>query len=108
MKDVVLTSCLPTYLLDWVDVNSNLCVYTAMQRLKFPHVHLVAGGWYLDCSRGFVPDVEQGLYNILVGSAPEVIEVEEEPEENIPAPPSIEKEVVPVKGGECYHMSGEQ
>ena len=98
VKDVVPPSCLPIYLLDWVDVNSNLCVYTAMQRLKFPHAHLVADGWYLDCSRGFVPDVEQGLYNILVGSAPEVIEFKEEPEEDIPAPLSIEKEVVPVKG----------
>jgi hypothetical protein len=91
-------SCLPSFLLDWVDVNSNLCVYMAMQVVKFPHVHLVAGGWYLDCSRGFVPVVEESLYNTLVSSAPEVIELEEEPDADIPAPPSIDKDVAPAKG----------
>ena len=91
------SSCLPTSLLDWINVQLQSLVYTAFQRLKFPQAHLVAGGWYLDCSRGFVPDVELGLYNILVGSAPEVIEFEEEPEEDIPAPQSIHKDVVPVK-----------
>ena len=76
----------------------NLCVYTPMQVAKFPHVHLVAGGWYLDCSRGFVPEEEEPLYNSLVSSAPEVIELEEEPEEDEnPAPPAIDKEVAPVK-----------
>ena len=84
-------------LLDWVDDNSNLCVYTAMQIAKFPHAHLVAGGWYLDCSRGFVPEVEESLYNSLVDTAPEVIEFEEEPEEETPVPQPIEKDVVPVK-----------
>jgi hypothetical protein len=76
-------------------VNSNLCVYTAMQAAKFPHVHLEAGGWYLDCSRGFVPDEEESLYSSLVSSAPDVIELEEEPD--MPAPQSIEKDVAPVK-----------
>ena len=61
--------------LDWVDVNSNLCVYTAMQLAKFPHVHLVAGGWYLDCSHRVVSDVEEFLYSNLVTSAPEVVEL---------------------------------
>ena len=98
MKNVLSLSCLPAFLLDWVDVHSNLCVYTAMQVAKFPHVHLLAGGWYLDCSRGFVPDAEAYLYNSLVTSAPEVIELEEEPEEDNPAPPSHEKDVASVKG----------
>ena len=98
MKNVLSLSCLPAFLLDWVDVHSNLCVYTAMQVAKFPHVHLLAGGWYLDCSRGFVPDAEADLYNSLVTSAPEVIELEEEPEEDNPTPPSHEKDVASVKG----------
>ena len=98
MKNVLSLSCLPAFLLDWVDVHFNLCVYTAMQVAKFPHVHLLAGGWYLDCSRGFVPDAEAYLYNSLVTSAPEVIELEEEPEEDNPAPPSHEKDVASVKG----------
>ena len=89
--------CLPTFFLDWVDINSNLCVYTAMQVAKFPHVHLVAGGWYLDCSHRFVPEVEEVLYNILVSSALEVIELEEESKKNNLAPPSSEKEVASIK-----------
>ena len=60
-----------------------------MQLANFSHVHFVAGGWYLDCSRGFVPDVEESFYNNLVTSTPEVIELEEEPKEENPAPQSI-------------------
>ena len=75
----------------------SLCVY-GLQLAKFPHVHLVAGGWYLDCSRGFVPDVEESLYNNLVTSAPEVVELKEELKEDNSAPQSIEKDVAPVKG----------
>ena len=70
-----------------------------MQITKFPHPHLVAGGWYLDCSRGFVPESEEVLYSDLVSSAPEVIELEEEPEEEeIPPPPTIVKEFGSAKG----------
>ena len=98
MKNVLPPSGLPTFLQDWVDVNSDLCVYTAMQLAKFPHVHLVAGGWYFDCSRGFKPDVEVSLYNSHVISAPEVIELKEELEEENFAPQSIEKDVAPAKG----------
>ena len=97
VNNVLSPSSLPGFLSEWVDVDSNLCVYTALQVQKFPQAHLLAGGWYLDCSRGFVPDVERGLYNILVGTAPEVIEFEEEPEEEIPAPKPIHKDVAPVK-----------
>ena len=76
----------------------NRCVYMLMQLTKFPRVHLAAGGWYLDCSRGFVPKDEEPLYNNLVWSAPEVIELEEEPEEDDnPPPPTIVKEVAWVK-----------
>ena len=56
-------------------------------------------GWYLDCFCGFVPEAEEPLYNTLVASAPEVIELEEEPEEDEnPAPPTVVKEVGSVKG----------
>ena len=98
LKNALTPSCLLTFLLDWVDVNSNLCIYTTMQVAKFPHVHLEASGWYLDCSRGFVPDEEESLYSSLVSSAYEVIELEEEPEEDMRAPKSIEKDVPPIKG----------
>ena len=70
-----------------------------MQLAKFPRVHLVAGGWYLNCSREFVPKVEEPFYSSLVCSAPEGIKLEEEPEKNEnPAPPSIVKEVASEKG----------
>jgi hypothetical protein len=59
-------------------------------------MHLVADGWYLDCSPGFVPEVEESFYNTRVSSTPEVIELEEEPEENNVAPSSIEKDVASV------------
>ena len=69
-----------------------------MQVTKFPPLHLEAGGWYLDCSRGFVLDEEESLYGSLVSSSPEVIELEEDPKEDNPAPPFVEKDVAPVKG----------
>jgi hypothetical protein len=98
MKNVLPPSCLPTFLLDLINFNSNLRVYTAMQDAKFPHVHLVASGWYLDYSRGFVPEVEGVLYNTTVSSAPKVIELEREPEEDILALLSNKKEFASVKG----------
>jgi hypothetical protein len=84
--------------LHWIDVHSNLCVYTAMQVVKFPPSHLKECGWYLDCSRAYVPDEEEAFYNNLVNSSPDVIELDEEPEEPTPAPPSVEKDVASVKG----------
>ena len=74
-------------------------MYTLMQITKFPRAHLVEGAWYLDCSRGFVPEAEEALYTSLVSAAPEVIQLEEEPEEdeNL-APPPILKEVGSAKG----------
>ena len=99
VKNVVPRSSLPSFLEDWIDENSSLCVYTLMQLAKFPRVHLAAGGWYLDCSRGFVPEAEEPLYSTLVASAPEVIELEEEPEEDEnPTPPTVVKEVGSVEG----------
>ena len=98
-KNAIPRSSLPSFLEDWLDERYSHCVYTLMQLTKFPRAHLVAGGWYLDCSRGFVPESEEALYSSLVSSAPEVIELEEEPEEdNHPAPPIIVKEVGSAKG----------
>ena len=92
VKNVLSPSSLLAFLLGWVDD------YTAMQIAKFLHLHLVAGCWYLDCSRGFVPEAEMDLYNTLVSSTLEVIILKEEPEEDTPAPLSIEKDVAPLKG----------
>ena len=98
MKNVLSSSSLPFFLDDWIDDNSNLCMYTPMQLAKFPRMHLMVGGWYLDCSRGFVSDVEEPIYNNLASFAPKVIELQEESEEDEnPAPPTNDKEVAPVK-----------
>jgi hypothetical protein len=98
VKNALLPSSLPTFLLDWIDVHSNFCVYTAMQVAKFPPLHLKACGWYLDCSNAFVPDEEESLYDSLENFGPDVIELDEKPDEPTPAPPSVEKYVAPVKG----------
>jgi hypothetical protein len=45
-----------------------------------------------------VPDVEAVLYNTLLSSAPEVIELKEEPKEDNPAPLFNDKDVASVKG----------
>ena len=61
MKIVLSSSSLPSFLEEWINDKSDLCVYTPMQLAKFSRMHLVAGGWYLDCYRGFVPNVENPL-----------------------------------------------
>ena len=99
VKNVVTCLSLASFLEDWINDNSNHCVYTLMQLAKFPRVHLAACGWYLDCSCGFVPKAEEPLYSTLVSSSPQVIELEEGPEEDEnPAPPTVVKEVGSVKG----------
>ena len=98
MKNAILFLSLLSFLDNWIDDNSNLCVYTPMQLEKFSCLHLMAGGWYLDCSHGFVLDVEEPFYNSLASFALEVIKLEEEPEEyENPAPPTNHKEIAPVK-----------
>jgi hypothetical protein len=98
-KNLFPHSSLPSYLKDWLDERYSHCVYIFMQLAKFPREHLVAGGWYLDYSRGFVPEAEEALYSSLISSAPEVIELEEESEEdeNLASPPIV-KEVGSAKG----------
>jgi hypothetical protein len=89
VKNALPSSCLPNYLLHWVDVHSDLCVYTPLQVAKFSESHLQAGGWYLDCSFGFVPPEEKPLFSSIVSSAPEEINVPfEEPDlVEVPPPP---------------------
>ena len=98
MKNVLPLLCMPAFLLDWVNDNSNLCVYTSMQLAKFPLAHLVAGGWYLYCHCRFVHKVEETLYNSLISSDIELIELEKKQKEDNPTLPSNEKKMVSVKG----------
>ena len=98
VKNAFPRSSLPIFLEDWVDTRYSHCVYTVLQITKFPHPHLLAGGWYLDCSRGFVPEAEESLYGSLVSSGTEVLELEEEPEEDHNPPPAIVKEIGSAKG----------
>ena len=100
MKNALPSSCLPSFLLDWVDVNSDLCVYTPVQVSKFSESHLQAGGWYLDCSGGFVPEEEKPLFSSLVSSAPEVsiVPFEELDIVELPPPPPKAPKAPKAKG----------
>ena len=98
-KNAFPTSSLPAFLTDWVNEQSLSYMYTGMQIVKFPVAHLLAGGWFLECSRGYVPKEEDDLYNKLVRSAPDVCDVVEELDEDVDVdPPATEKVVPPVKG----------
>ena len=90
VKNALASSSLPTYLSDWVNVFSNLCVYMTTQTTKFPTSHLQAGGWYLDCSRGFVHGKKKVFSASLVSSALEeyIVPFEEPDIVEFPPPPS--------------------
>ena len=72
-----------------MNVLSSLCVYTTTQTIKFFESHLQAGGWYLDCSEGFVPGEEKPLFASLVSSAPDeyIVSFEEPDIVELPLPP---------------------
>jgi hypothetical protein len=90
---------LPSFLEEWLNERYSHCVYALMEITKFPCADLVASGWYLDCSCGFVTEAEEPFYNSLVSSTPEVIKLEEELEEDEKlAHPTIVKEVGSAKG----------
>ena len=88
-KNALASFSLPTYLSDWVNVLSSLYVYTTTQTTKFLESHLQAGGWYLDCSGGFVPGEEKPFFSSLVSSAPKeyIIPFEEPDIVELPPPP---------------------
>ena len=70
-----------------------------MQIVKFHVAHLLAGGWYLECSCGYMPKEEEDLYNSLVRSAPDVCDIVEELDKDVDVePPPTESVVPPVKG----------
>lgn len=76
-----------------------LCVFTAMQRAKFPQAHLEGGGWYLDCFPNYVPPQEQQLFDSLIRRAPNVVVLMEEPIDAVePVVVPNEKDVMEVKG----------
>ena len=51
-------------------------MFTKPHVVIFSFSHLVAGGWYLDCSDGFVTVNEQSLYNVIInGDSDEVVHV---------------------------------
>ena len=88
-KNALALCSLPTYLSDWVNVLSSLYVYTTTQITKFPESYLQAGGWYLDCSGGFVHGEEKPLFASLMSSNPEenIVPFEEPDIVELPPPP---------------------
>ena len=74
-----------------MDDSSNKFIYTSHRVTKYPSSHLMTAGWYLDCSSGFVPTLEEALHQTLIQTALiEMIDLEEpkEPYEQ----PSLQKE----------------
>jgi len=90
-KNALASSFLSTYLLDWMNVFSNLCMYTTTQTTKFYELHLQSAGWYFDCSLGFVPEEEKALFASLVSSAPEENIVTFEELDIVELPPPLSK-----------------
>ena len=101
-KNILLTSTLLSILEEWVNKNFALCMLTAPQIANFPRSHLMAEGWYLDYSSGFVPIEEKPLYDIIVSGAPdEVVHVELDIEEIKPPPPPFNVKVSPTPKGKA-------
>ena len=64
-------------------------MFKKLQVERFPLPHLKAGAWYLDCVGGFVPSMENDLYQPLAEST--LISVVEDEVEPLPAV-EVEKE----------------
>jgi hypothetical protein len=49
---------LPPYFRAWLQLSSDLCMYTPVQQKRYATNHLQAGCWYLDCAASYTPDEE--------------------------------------------------
>ena len=90
-KHALFASFLPAYLEDWMDASSKEFMFTQLQVSQFPTFHLKSGGWYIDCTGGFVPASKEALHRDLTMAAPlELIDLEET---KLPDPqPELQKE----------------
>ena len=75
---------LPPYFRAWLELSSDLCMYTPVQQKRYATNHLQAGCWYLDCAPSYTPDEEVSTRETLDAActppvgAMEVLELVEE------------------------------
>ena len=57
-KPAIPSQSVPPYFGAWVQLSSDLCMYTPLQQKRYALNHLEAGSWYLDCPVGYTLDEE--------------------------------------------------
>ena len=57
-EQAIPSQSVPPYFGAWVQLSSDLCMYTPLQQKRYALNHLEAGCWYLDCPAGYTPDEE--------------------------------------------------
>ena len=63
MRELIAKQAIPLqsvapYFGAWVQLSSDLCMYTPLQQNRYALNHLEARCWYLDCPPGYTPDEE--------------------------------------------------
>ena len=77
-KGALNSAFFPAFFEEGMDDSSNNFIYTSHQVIKYPSSHLMVTGWYLDCSGGFVPTLEEALHQSLTQTTPvEMVDLEE-------------------------------
>ena len=90
-KQAIPLHSVPPYFGAWVQLSSDLCMYTPLQQRRYALNYLEAGCWYLDCSAGYTPDEEVQIRRSLDAAstppagASDVVDITEE-ESAQPAP----------------------
>jgi hypothetical protein len=68
-KEALSASFLPVYIEQWVDDSMSDYFYTEDHEVWLD-THLKQAGWYLDCSKGYIPVSEKALHATLNAEAP--------------------------------------
>lgn len=68
-KQAIPSHSIPPYFGAWVQLSSDLCMYTPIQQKRYALNHLQAGCWYLDCPAGYTPDEEVEIRHALDASS---------------------------------------
>lgn len=107
-KEALSASFLPVYVEEWVLDSSPNFMYTDEHDV-YPFAHLKHAGWYLDCSKGFVPPSEVHLFTSLNAEAPADVVFHEPvvPEESVKGT-KASKVVKEIKSKKVKAVSGTQ
>ena len=97
-KHAIPSQSVPPYFGAWVQLSSDLCMYTPLQQKRYALNHLEAGCWYLDCPAGYTLDEEVQIRQTLDSAstppagASDVVDItEEEPVQPAPDEGSVPK-----------------